>query len=112
MADKMKTHPTVVTSGDDPKPPKFGTPEPVETGGKLPRVIQGTERAIPGGPAKRFKIRCDSFPACKTRYILARTKEDAIKLYDELDKITQQVEAAQKSGTKMEPNYAISELPD
>lgn len=114
MADKtekLKTHPTVVTT-DDPKPPKHGTPEPVEPGGKVPRVVKGTDRAIPGSGLKRFRIRCDTFTACKTRYILAKTEEDAIKFYSEQDGIPKLVENAKKEKPNFEPVYDVRELPD
>jgi hypothetical protein len=86
----------------DSKPPKFGTPKPVETTGELPRYIDPLSRAVPGGP-KRFKAVCRNYrepSAFPVKYILANSLDEAKKFYRDENKMDESIVTVAKPNAK------------
>lgn len=79
----------------------------------IPREILQHERSPDLSRARRYKIRCDNYQSL-TRYILARSLEEARKCYLEVESIDRKIEEQKRAGVeKIEaPVLICKELPD
>src|SRR4051812_27573820 len=79
--DEDGKDPAPGTGGQD-KPPPFGQEVPINSAGKLPRVIVGDGKQPAGNyrapdGTTRYKIRAKAFPDLGTLYVLAKQGDEA-----------------------------------
>jgi hypothetical protein len=74
----------------------------------VPRAVHQNERAPEG--LKRFKIRCDEPPA-PFRYVLAKSRDEAVKHYLDSTGVTAVMEAIGEA-QRFNPKMSVRELPD
>lgn len=93
-------------------PPKFGTGKPADPEGDVPRVIDPLERAPKG--LIRFKIRCNNYHPQKTRYILARTEDEARAEFMKANGLDKHIAKLKKINTPnlVEADLVVTQLPD
>lgn len=98
---------------DEAPPPKHGTPVPIDLGGPVPREVPGLARVPAGSGLTRFKVRCDSHTPRKTRYVVARTADEAGEFFLKLHGVeAQNADAAARGEAVLPPKLAVHALPD
>lgn len=117
--------PEVVPAGEEkksfsePRGLKLNNPDPNKTptaplaaGTPAPRVCHQSERAPEG--LTRFKIYCDNYHPMRTRYILARTAEEARAFYLDASGLVSTVGRLKEKRVRdvEEPGVVVKAMPD